>query len=335
MKIAQHAVADALRDLARFSGILFYGEDPGRIRDHVMAATTAVVGPQLDPFRTSILTREEHSRLRDEVNSRALGGGRRVIRVQDGTDGLASVLEGLGDQRDDALILVEAGALAARSKLRSLAERHPQWAAIACYAESGAGLASEIRRTLDKAGLAVEPNALAYLANELSGDSNRRRAELDKLTLYAAYDGMITLETAQDCCSISLDATLGAAVSAALAGRTGLCDLLLEGLARDGASGPGILAVLANQMQRLLKVRLGLDSGSSAEEACRGLQPPIFPRQIPAFMQEVQRWTIPRLDALGRAIREADVACKRATSPDFAIAGRLLSIVAAQRPSRP
>ncbi len=334
MKVAAHAVADVLRDSARFIGILVYGEDAGRIRAHVMEATTSVVGPHFDPFRTSILTREEHARLRDELNSRSLGGGRRVIRVQDATDGLAAVLDGMAEQRDELLVLVEAGALTARSKLRMMAEKHPQWAAIACYAETGAALSGDIRRALDKAGLGVEPSALAYLTAELGGDSNRRRGELEKLALYAADDGVITLEAAQACCSVSLDATLGAAVSAALAGRVEQCDSLLEGLARDGASGPGVLAVLANQIQRVLKVRLGLDSGLTAEEACRGLQPPVFPRQMPAFMQEVQRWTVPRLDALGRAVREADVACKRAASPDFAIAGRLLSIVSGQRPPR-
>jgi DNA polymerase-3 subunit delta len=332
MKIAPHSIADVLKGSSRFAGILLYGEDAGRISDHVLTATTAVVGPRLDPFRTSVLTREEHSRLRDEVASRALGGGRRVIRVQGATDALAAVLDGLDDHRADALILVEAGALLARSKLRLMAEKHPHWAAIACYPETGAALSGEIRRILGEAGLAVEPNALAYLAGELGGDSNRRRGELEKLTLYAADEGTVTLEIAQACCSVSLEATLGAAVSAALAGRADLCDALLEELAHDGASGPGVLAVLGHQIQRVLKVRLGLDSGLSADEACRGLQPPVFPRQMPAFMQEVQRWSTSRLDALGRAVREADIACKRAASPDFAIAGRLLSVVASQRP---
>jgi DNA polymerase-3 subunit delta len=334
MKIAAHSVADVLKGSSRFIGILLHGEDSGRVRDHVMTATKAVVGPRLDPFRTSVLTREEHSRLKDEVSSRSLGGGRRVIRVQDATDGLAAVLDGLGDYREDALLLVEAGALTPRSKLRMMAETHPHWAAIAVYGETGAALSGEIRRILDEAGLAVEPSALAYLTSELGGDANRRRGELEKLALYAADDGTVTLEVAQACCSVSLDATLGEAVSAALAGRVERCDALLEELARDGASGPGVLAVFANQLQRVLKVRLGLDSGRSAEEACRGLQPPVFPRQMPGFMQEVQRWSTPRLEALGRAVRDADIACKRAASPDFAIAGRVLSVVAGQRPPR-
>lgn len=328
MKIAAHQVAQVLKDSSAFCGILFYGDDTGRIRDHVRLATSAVIGAAADPFRSCVLTREEHARLRDEAASLSLGGGRRVIRVQDATDGLAASLASLVSHRADALVLLEGAALTSRSKLRALAEKHPHWAAIACYPETGAALAGEIKRILGAVGLAVEPAALTYLTQELGGDSDRRLGELEKLSLYAAQEECVTLEIAQACCAASLDATLGAAMSSALAGSAARCDALLAELGRDGASGPGVLAVLANQVQRVLKVRLLMEGGRTAEEACRGLQPPIFPRQMPGFLQEVQRWNVPRLEALGRAIRDADIACKRAASPDFAIAGRLVGLVA-------
>ncbi|WP_158742174.1 DNA polymerase III subunit delta [Acidisphaera sp. L21] len=328
MKIASHQIAGVLKDPAPYIGILLYGEDTGRVRDHAMSATLAVIGAVSDPFRSAVLTRDEHGRLRDEVTSLSLTGGRRVVRVQDATDGLAAIVEGLSKYRADTLIVLETGALTPRSKLRVMAEKQPQWAAIACYPDTGAAVSSEIKRVLSEAGLSVEPSALAFLTTELAGDSTRRRGELEKLRLYAAQSGTVTLEEAQACCSISLDATLSAAISAALSGRVVLCDTLLEELGRDGATGPGVLAVLASQVQRILKVRLLVDEGRSAEEACRTLQPPIYPRQMPAFLQEVQRWSTARLEGLGRAIREADIACKRAASPDLAIAGRLLGVVA-------
>ena len=329
MKVASHEIAGVLKNTAPFGGILFYGEDAGRIRDHVVAVTQQVLGAASDPFRLSVLTREEHSRLRNEVAARALGGGRRVIRVQDAADGLATMLDEVARYRADTLVVMEATQLTPRSKLRSAAEKHPHWAVIACYPATGAALATEIQRILAATEVSAEASALAYLAQELAGDSNRRRAELEKLILYAE-NGRVTLEAAQACCSASLDASLGMAISAALAGKAAECDALLEELGRDGATGPGVLAVLSNQVQRLLKVRLMMEGGSGVEAACRGLQPPIFPRQMPAFVMEVQRWSVPKLEALGRAIREADLACKRAGSPDFTIAARLLGVVASR-----
>ena len=109
MKIASHQIAGVLKDTAPFIGILCYGEDAGRVRDYVTAATRGVIGAKADPFRSSVLTREEHGRIRDEVTSLSLGGGRRVIRVQDATDGLAAVLESLPRIVPTRSSLVEAG----------------------------------------------------------------------------------------------------------------------------------------------------------------------------------------------------------------------------------
>ena len=334
MKLAAHQVAGVLANPASYTGFLFYGDDTGRMRDHVLTATRAVIGTSADPFRLAVLTREEQGRLRDEAGALALGGGRRVIRVQEAADALAPLLDALTKYQADALILLEGSGLTPRSKLRTLAEKHPSWGVIGCYPETGAALSAEIKRTLGSAGLTIDSDALSFLTAELAGDTARCRGELEKLSLYASTDGVVTLEAAEACCALGLDATLGAAVSAALAGQAARCDALMDELGRDGATGPAVLAVLANQVQRILKVRVAVDAGQSVEQACRGLYPPVFPRQMPAFQQEVQRWPTPRLQALGRAVRDADMACKRAASPDLAIAARLLTSVAGRAGGR-
>ena len=337
MKIGPQQAGAVLRDPAALAGILLFGDDWGLIRDRSAAATKAVIGPTPDPFRQTVLTKDEHKQLREAVMSLSLGGGRRVVRVQDASDTLAAVLEPLAMHRSDALVILECGALTPRSKLRVFAERHAQWASIGCYSEGTRNVTAEITRVLAEAGLTIEQDALAYLTAELTGESNRRRAELEKLVVYGAGDRVITLQAAQACCSVGMDASLGEAVSAALAGRVRLADRLVEELSRDGATGAGLLAVLSNQVQRVMKVRLHMHAGAAPEEACRRLQPPVFPQQIPGFLEEVRCWPLPALEGLARAIRDADIACKRASSPDLAIAARLLNAIAtrAQAGGRP
>ena len=330
MKVTATQISSVLQNSTRFFGILLYGEDWGLTRDRALTAVRAVLGVQPNPFRLTTLMKEEHPRLRDETGSLALGGGRRVIHVHDAVDGLAPVLEKLEARSDDTLLVLESGELPARSKLRAFAERHPAWAAIPSYVGNAAKISAEIQASLHETGLAATPDALAFLAEELAGESLRRRAELEKLILYVAGDKVVDLEMARRCCSLSLEASLGSAVSAALAGRSATCDALLEELGREGATGAGLLAVLSMQVHRLLKVRLLIDGGHTAEEACRSLMPPLYPRQAASFLQDVQRWRTPALEALGRAIRDADIACKRAASPDFAIACRLLGAIAAR-----
>ena len=334
MKAAAHQVAGILTDPSRLSGILLHGDDWSLVRNRATAATVAVIGVGKDPFRLSILSKEEHGRLAQDVRSLSLGGGRRVVRVQDATDSLTAALERLADCRSDTLIIAEAAALTPRSKLRTMAEKLSSWASIACYPERAASVAAEITRVLAAAGIRPEPDALSYLSTELAGESGRRRAELEKLTLYAAGDGAVSLADAQACCAAELETSLAAAVDACLSGDVAGGDALLFELARDGASGAGILAVLSNQVHRLVKVRAVLAEGRSPEEATRGLMPPLFGQQLASFHACVERWSLPALLSLGRAIHDADIACKRAGSPDLAIAGHLLQTVAKRRSRR-
>jgi DNA polymerase-3 subunit delta len=183
-------------------------------------------------------------------------------------------------------------------------------------------------------GLTVTQEALDFLATELAGDTVRRRGEVEKLSLFASDGGVVELDMAIACCAAEIEANLVTAVSAAMAGDVGPCDRALATLERDGASGPGLLAVLSIQVQRILKVRALMAEGQSLEDACRGLYPPVYPQQMAAFGREVRRWPLTSLRHLGQAVREADLACKRAGSRDFAIAARLLSSVAARAMSR-
>ena len=330
MKLAPPQIAASLRDTSAFAGFLIYGEDIGLTRERSLLAVSNALGHGASAFQLATLTREEHGRLRSEVSSRSLGGGRRVIHVQDAADGLVATLDKLVIDPADTLVVLQAGELQSRSKLRAYAEKHPTWGAIACYIGNESTVMREVQASLTTAGVAATPDALAYLSQELAGESSTRRSELMKLALFAHGETIVDLPMVQQCCSVSLDTSLADAVTAALSGRSTATDALLAELAREGATGAGILAVLSNQMQRLLKIRLLIDSGQSAAEACRSLSPPLYPRQSAAFLRDVKRWRTPALEALGRAIREADLACKRAASPDFAIAARLLASVAAR-----
>ena len=331
MKLGAHQVQGVLRAPTQFAGLLVYGEDWGVVRSRSLTAVRAVIGNDASPFRHSVLTREEHGRLRDEATSLTLGGGRRVIHVQDATDALTPTLEKLALRPDDVLVVVEAGELQVRSKLRAFAERQSTWGAIACYLGNSGQITAEIRTILADANLTPTNDALAFLAHELAGESETRRSELEKLALFAAGEGTVDIDAARLCCSQSIETSLGAAVAAAMSGRADTCDALIAELAREGATGAGLLAVLSGVVQRFLKVRLLIVSGQSAEDACRSLFPPVYPRQAASFIQDVQQWRATALEVLGEAIRQADIACKRAASPDLAIASRLLAAIASRR----
>jgi DNA polymerase-3 subunit delta len=333
LKIAAQQVAGVLRDPQRFIGILLYGEDPGLIRERAILAARAVVGSLDDPFRSSVLMREEHGRLLEEARSLSLVGGRRVVRVLDAGDALTVAASRLEPAADGALIILEGGELATRSKLRQMAEKHTSWACIACYAEAGTSLAGDIRRTIEAAGLSVSGDALEFLCRELGSDTTTRRSELEKLVVFAMGSEQIDLDTAMACCARATDASMDFLLGFVMKGEPSRAGTLLQELVDDGATGPGLIVALSGRVQRLLKVRLEMGAGRSAEEAVRSLLPPVFFRQVGSFVREAQLWREADLVQLLADSRSADMACKRGGSRDATIASQLL-LSAARRAAR-
>ncbi len=331
MKVAAGQIAGVLRDLSRFTGVVLHGDDSGLVRERALAVARAVVASLDDPFLSSVLVKEEHNRLTEEARSQSLLGGRRVVRVLDAGDGLAPLASRL--EPEGALVVLESKALDTRSRLRKMAEAAPAWACIACYSEEGPALAASIRRDASLAGYELTDDAVALLTRELAVDTATRRAELEKLFLFAGGEKQVGLEMAVQCCARVAEASMDLLLASLMEGDVGTVGRLLQYVVDEGATGPGMIVSLTTRIQRVLKVRLRVEAGGSVEEAVRSLTPPVFGRDAVRLGREAQSWPEPALLGLLADARAADIACKRAASRDATIACQLF-LVAARRAAR-
>src|ERR1700743_715735 len=115
--------------------VLIYGPDAGLVRERLNALTRNITGSTDDPFRVSEFSadslKDDPARLRDEAASLALTGGRRVVGLREAGDGNAGLFaDWLEDAMGDAMVIVTAGDLGARSKLRTAFEEADAAAAL-------------------------------------------------------------------------------------------------------------------------------------------------------------------------------------------------------------
>jgi DNA polymerase-3 subunit delta len=319
MKIDARRLPGFLRDPGGCRVVLIYGDDSGLIRDRAEALVRAVAGSLDDPFLVADLTRDTAGDLAAEAASLPLTGGRRVVRLREATDSAAAAVKAILDGAAPALVVLEAGALPPRSKLRALAEAAPDAAAIACYPEDGAALEATIRAVLGELTVTVQPDALAWLAGQLGADRASTRREVEKLALYAGPGGKVDLEAAMACVGDFAGLSLDDAVFAATEGEVALADRALEVAMGEGAAPVQVLRATLMHLQRLQRARAAMADGVSAEEAMRALRPPVFFRRTGAFRRALSLWSLPGLDAAAAAMSEAESQCKRTGLPDLTI----------------
>lgn len=323
---------------------LIYGPDEGQVRERANRMTRAIVADPSDPFRVAELSaaqlKEDPAVVGDECAAMAFGGGRRVVRLIGATDAQAApVLSFLANPRGDALLIVTAGNLPPRSKLRSAFETSQVAAAIACYPLEGAALVSALQAGLSEAGLRIEPDAISLLSGLLANDFAALQAEVEKLRLYMGEEKRpIAAADVLACCgdqSAHDVSELGFAVGN---GDQKTVQKVTDRLFAEGQNPVAAVRGVARHFERLLQARGGMDHGKSSEQAMKDLRPAVFFRDATPFRSQLEFWPSSALLAAIDRLVTIEQQCKTTGIPAVAAAQRgfmeIASLAARNRAGR-
>lgn len=313
--------------------VLVYGPDEGLVRERATILAKTVVESLDDPFRAVELAgdaiEKDPALLSDEANALSLVGGRRVVRIRGGGDGLAKVFGDFLDAgRSEALVIVEAGNLPRTSRIRSVFEKSGNAAAVACYADDADSLETLIDRTLSADRITVEPDAREFLLSHLGNDRIVTRSELSKLVLYVGPNAKATLDDVM--AAVGDNATLSLDDVAYAVGGGELPDVLraLDRAFAEDVSPIPILRAVARHFQRLHSTAGLVASGQPLEHAMRRLRPAPYFKLADRFRAQARRWPEAWLGAAIERLLEAEIQCKSTGSPDRAICARTLIEIA-------
>lgn len=309
--------------------ILLYGPDSGLVRERAEGLTKLIIEDPKDPFRIAEFSaselRDDPAKLSDEASAIAFTGGRRVVRIRDTTDSFAkSIISFCKEPFGDALVIIEAGTLTPRSKLRAAFEGSKQAAAIPCYADEGKSLRDIVLETLGQSQISVSPDAMSYLLENLGSDRMVSRSEVEKLRLYMGEETEVTFADAIACVGDSSSMALDDIAFSAASGKIDRLAHFLDRGRREGAAAISILRGVARHFERLHLVSGAIDAGNSAETAMKLLRPPVFFKQVETFRDQLRLWPTGRLSQAINSLSEAEVLCKTTGMPADTICDQTL-----------
>jgi DNA polymerase-3 subunit delta len=296
--------------------VLIFGPDAGLVAERGLALTKSIPGAAADPFRFAELQSPDSATLLNEATAASLTGGRRVVRVRDAADHLIKAVETLLKSPPDALIILEAGELTAKSKLRATMEKTAAGASIACYGIDAPRLPGILTSRLRDAGLSIEPDAANWVANNIAGEEAPLRQAVELLTLYAGPSKpRLTLEDVSAALADGGETSMQDAIDATLTGDTAATDRALA-LAYDEGTSP--VAIIRTLLSELLRLRAAAGSGHPPSEAIAAMRPPVFFKRQATLAKALSLWNPTTLDQAIRAALTAETACKTTIIPDQA-----------------
>ncbi|MFQ5535222.1 MAG: DNA polymerase III subunit delta [Sphingomonadales bacterium] len=317
---------------------LCFGRDEGLIRERAAALGRLVVEDLTDPFRVAELTvgdiTEDGGRLADEAAAISMTGGRRLVRIERASDSVAATAgDYLARPATEAFLVITAGDLSPRSKLRKLFEASANAAALPCYPDQSQSLEALINEVMADHGLGIEPDARNYLRSHLGSDRAVSRRELEKLALYKAgpdpgADSRVTLSDATACVGDSAALSLDEAAEAALAGDLFRLETALARTFHAGQSPIAVLRVMAKKLQRLHLLAGLTERGMAIDTALKKLKPPAFQREAKSLSALARRWPAVKLVRALEIVTEAELGCKTTGAPAETICARAFMTLA-------
>jgi len=314
---------------ARHAGLLIFGENAMRVALRRQEVVAALLGKGNDLGLTRIAAgelRKEASALNDAVKERSMfSTGQRVVLLEDATDGLAAAIGmALEDwEQGDAYMVVTAGSLNARSRLRKAFEGHRNAMCAGIYDDPPSR--AEIEGWLKAEGLAGLPGpameALSGLARAL--DPGDFRQLVVKLALYKRGDETpVTPVDIEAVAPLTRDADLDDLLNIVAEARAGEIGPMLRRLQAQGV-GAVSLAIGATRHFRQLHAAAS-DPGGPAAGLARA-RPPVFGPRRDRMVRQAQGWGVRRLEQALTLLTDTDLTLRSASAaPPMAVMERAL-----------
>ncbi len=311
------------------AGAVVFGPDGGQVREVATALSRLAVADPTDPFTVAEISpeslKEDPGRIANEAATVSLMGGRRLVWVRGATDGLTDALESAAEVPGDGyFLLVEAGSLEARSKLRKWAEGADRVAAIACWVDDDRALADVITETLSAADVAIDADARAFAVSVLGGDRMVARGEIEKLALYVGAGGRATLDDVRLLLGDSAETVADDVARGVLDGEPEAADRAMRRAVEDGVAAVAIVRASIRafiRLQGMIAVRAG---GVPTDQALKAARPPLHFSETARYRRAVDRLSLPLVIRVLDDLVTTEIRCKTTGYPDTAVCRQAL-----------
>jgi len=314
--------------------ILVFGPDEGLVRERALRLAKTSVEDLSDPFRVIELSgadlKSDPARLADEAAAMSFGGGSRVVRVRQASDACTSACKSFLELEApaDAMVVIDAGDLPPRSKLRKLFETAKNAACVPCYADDLRSLPDVIRETLGRFELIADRDAMSLLVQNLGSDRSVTRGELEKLALYMGGPGRVKEADVRAAIDDTAASVIDDVIYSAASGDTAKLEASLARVLSEGTNAVQLVRAAERHFQRLHIARGFMAQGHNPDQATRSLRPPIIFKLADAFKKQLSLWPEAKLSRAFEILTQAEIDCKTTGLPANAICGRAMLTLA-------
>ena len=287
MIFKSYVLEQNLKSIDNCKIILFYGENQGlkeEFKKNIKEANKN--NEKLNLLQDEIIKNE--NLLINEISNKSLFNNKKIIFIDQVNEKILNIIEEMAEDVSDEKIVIFAGNLDKKSKLRSYFEKSKLCGIVACYQDNEITIKKIITNKLsDYQGLSTQ--VINFIIQNTGLNRSKVNNEIEKIKS-CFLEKKINLEKIDLLLNIKTNDDFNKLKDEALKGNKIKTNKLLADTVFEPESNINYLNSINQRINKLYEIEKLKQNNSNTETLVSSLKPPIFWKDKPVLIEQTNKW---------------------------------------------
>ena len=292
---------------------LIYGENEG-LKNEIIKILKKNLNGNIENYdETQIVSNSEL--LYEKVFNQSFFEKEKIIIINRCSDKICTIIENIIEKENsDIKIILNAGILDKKSKLRNLFEKSRELIIVPTYKDNSVTLADIAKKFFNNYKISISQETINLLVNRCNGDRGHLKSELDKILIYIHDKKNINIEEIYKLTNLSENFSINELADTTLSKNSQKTSEIINESNYKSEDGILILRTFLQKAKRLLNLYEKKDENTSLDSLIDNYKPPIFWKDKPIVKRQLESWSKLKIENLIININKTEAFLKKNSS---------------------
>ena len=279
----------------KYNIFLLYGKNLGLQDEIIKSYFLKEFNGEISKYEESeFLSNSEN--IISEILNKSLFEKEKIIFIYRPSDKISKIIEEILNRKiSDTKIVLKAGILEKRSKLRNLFEKNKNLVTIPFYEDDIKNLSSFVHEFLNRNNIKLSRESINLLIDRSGGDRNNLKLELEKIFDYSFSNKKIDFVNIQKLSNLAENYSINELAENYLCKNPKSVSKILNENNYSEEDCILIIRTILNKSKRLLKIIEEIKKSNNIDEVISSFKPPIFWKEKESVKKQAKSWDLKEL----------------------------------------
>ena len=298
-------------NINNYNYYLFYGENNGLKNEIIEVYFKNIFKGNYYNYEEGVIIKNKDNFF-DEILTRSFFEEEKLIIINETTSKIIPIIEELIEKKiHDIFVILIAGKLEKKSKLRNMFEKNKNTICVPFYLDNYQTLFYKIDSFFKEKKIPISSEVTNAIINRTNGDRLNLKNEMAKIDCYSKGKKEINLDEILKLVNLVENNDFNDLINACLSKNEKRLKYLINENNFSNEDTIIIIRIILSKVKRLLKIRNEMDINNNIENILLNFKPPIFWKDKDTLKQQVNHYSRENLEILIKKLTDIELQIKK------------------------